>query len=102
MSRLAGAWATGHLGYYTEHCICAQCSQDESGWRKQSAGIRQGCPLSTYLFLIVMNVMFGDIHKDDHLRTIGHRVTGATFDDVLCAYDTILISEDRWAMQRLL
>ena len=87
---------------YAEPTSKVQIEQDDSGWRKQSAGIRQGCPSSPSLFLIVMNVMFEDIHKDDHLRIIGHRVTGATFDEVLYADDTILISEDRWAMQRLL
>ena len=40
----------------------------ESEWKRQGAGIRQGCPLSPYLFLIVMTVMFHDIHSDKVLN----------------------------------
>ena len=39
-------------------------SKDRDGkseWRKQRTGIRQGCPLSPYLFVTVMASLFADV-----------------------------------------
>ena len=74
----------------------------ESHWKEQQTGIRQGCPLSPYLFLIVMTVMFHDIHEGDAQRLKQHRVEGTSFDEILYADDTICLSTDTKAMNKLL
>ena len=38
-------------------------NQGNSQYYKQRAGIRQGCPLSPYLFILLMTVIFHDVHK---------------------------------------
>jgi hypothetical protein len=68
----------------------------------QNTGIRQGCTLSPYMFIIVMTVLFADITARLTPNRFLHRATGATFDEVLFADDTILISQDTRTMNKFL
>ena len=42
----------------------AKFNEEASDFKTQDSGIRQGCPLSPYLFILLMTVMFFDIEKD--------------------------------------
>ena len=73
-----------------------------SSWLAQETGIRQGCPLSPYLFLIIMTTLFHDIHAGDTQRLIPNRVCGTNFDEIVYADDTICISTDAASMNLFL
>ena len=49
-----------------------------------------------------MTTLFYDIKKNDTLRMTPHRINGTDFDEVLFADDTICVSTDTKAMNRLL
>ena len=44
----------------------------QSNWKPQTSGIRQGCPMSPYRFLIAMTTIFDDIK---HEKTINKLLT---------------------------
>ena len=70
----------------------------QSEWATQQRGIRQGCPLSPYLFLIVMTVLFRNIHEELNLsRGI---LDPLSYAGLLYADDTVLITNNVSAMNR--
>ena len=67
----------------------------QSDWYTQRTGIRQGCSLSPYLFILTMRTMFSDVK--DKLNDPRHRKTfqGINFQDLLYADDTLIVAKSR-------
>ena len=65
-------------------------NEGESEYKRQDVGIRQGCPLSPYLFLLVMTVMFADIYERQGRHIMNGKINGFTYAEVLYADDTLL------------
>ena len=49
--------------FYADPRFVVKIKDEKSETKRQNSGIRQGCPLSPYLFLLVMTVMFTDIQN---------------------------------------
>jgi len=85
---------------YNHPKFAVKIGNHKSNWKTQDRGIRQGCPLSPYLFLIVMTVMFRDIH--DGLNLTRGTLEHINFTELLYADDTALITSNKNAMNRLI
>ena len=72
----------------------------QSNAKKQKRGIRQGCPLSPYLFVLVMTALMHDVHWNAEQRK--DYPEGIDFGEVLYADDTILIGKSSKEVQKVL
>ena len=75
---------------------------ETSETKEQKYGIRQGCPLSTYLFIFVMHVMFVDIKQRSGDQISRGAIPGLDFSEILYADDTLLILRTKEALETLL
>ncbi len=87
---------------YKETYFNIEIDGETSNWKEQLTGIRQGCPLSPYLFLIVMTAIFHDVHEKLGVGMAEGRVPGTEFDEVMYADDTICISTNTREMNKML
>ena len=88
--------------FYTDLSFQVKHENFLSHAKSQDAGIRQGCPLSSFLFILVMTVLFHDIGVE-HYRDLSEcRLDQISFNEVLYADDTLLISPNTFGMNLLL
>jgi hypothetical protein len=84
---------------YTDRRFIVKDAGETSSWYNQSYGICQGCPLSPFLFIILMTVLMHDAKtsaasKDDHVFASPLGV-----DEVVYADDTLLIGVESKAVE---
>ena len=73
-----------------------------SSFRTQDSGIRQGCPLSPYLFSIIMTAIFQDIRVTLNTPKQQEPIKGIQFAEVLYADDTLLFGTHTHTINKLL
>ena len=64
--------------------------EEESDYKRQRSGIRQGCPLSPYLFVLVMAVIFQDIKLKLTTPKQKQPIPGINFAEIMYADDTLV------------
>ena len=64
-----------------------------SSWLSQRTGIRQACPLSPYLFIVTMHVLFHDVHRRFNDPRHAKTFQGINFHELLYADDTLILTK---------
>ena len=98
---------TGLIAHiYENPMFKVEIDGSSSDWHKQSSGIRQGCSLSSYLFILVMNCVFeqveslrGSLCKDLFGAKFEYvEMPNVDFAEILFADDTVILpsKDHRW------
>ena len=75
-----------------------QCSD----YKSQESGIRQGCPLSPFLFTLLMSAMFKDIKAKLNTPKQREPLPGIEFAEILYADDTLIFGNHTHTINKLL
>ena len=77
--------------FYVNPRFRVKDTEGKPSYRKQRAGIRQGCPLSPYLFVCLMSVLFHDIHEEVDSKIDNHGLDHFNWWELIYADDTMLV-----------
>ncbi|MDA8583201.1 reverse transcriptase family protein [bacterium] len=87
---------------YSQPSFRVSKDNEHSEFKQQLSGIRQGCPLSPYLFILVMSVMFYDIHSEVGESIKEGLIKGFDESEILYADDTMLVLKNDTSINTLL
>ena len=79
---------------YTDRRLFLQDAGATSAWYKQEYGICQGCPLSTFLYMIIMTVLFQNAKTSRITDGVHASLTPFCVDELVYADDTLLVGID--------
>ena len=88
--------------FYKDPQFKVSMGEEESSWRRQASGIRQGCPLSPYLFCLVMGALFADVQRELNTPRQKQPMDGIFFSQILYADDTLIFGANTQCVNKLL
>ena len=86
--------------FYTNIESAVQNNGFITNWFKPSKGVRQGCPLSPYLFILSGEVLSNKIRQESNVR--GIKVFGKEIKLSQFAHDTTLFNADIESLEKAL
>ena len=88
--------------FYREPKFKVSMNGQDSSWKCQGAGIRQGCPLSPYLFCLVMGALFADLKQEINTPRQQQPINCIHFAEILYADDTLIFGANTHCINVLL
>ena len=79
---------------YKHPTVFVQDDYSKSATKRQHSGIRQGCPISPYFFVLVMACIDHDVRLEVGQEARDNRFPRMDFDSTYHADDTILEEEE--------
>ena len=83
---------------YNDISSCVVNNGFYSGYFKLTRGIRQGCPISALLFLLLAEIIAINLRQNDNIEGIA--INGITFKVKMLADDTSLMLKDMASVER--